>query len=404
MDPDKVLYAVNSLGVQRHNAPKDVFESIYPPVPVSARIVAGVMTRSQSIYVSLSDGSIWRIEPGEYWSRVNHKLRLPYKTKLIGLFVDSSDQVWARNRSHFSPKLEAYGDQSFYLVLNNGWVFALLKQPSGWILRLLENETPNVQDLSQVTPPFQAGVPNPRDLFGWHFRNLDNTGPNEGDVNAPQTVRLFQFSPEIAGTGGFKPSLGTEPIEASGRGWLKLIEYGLADLGLGQRASMNYVRFAACLTWPKTAQEQEAEADYNNLSFSAGEQEYFGQCGLNSSEYRLNPMDTRPRILSGDLDGDDAIDQVVRIERLNDGRRGIAVCRAGTWLHLFGFEEDADLIPTKNVAHVLSAFSVWYLQDADGLDVIVLERPEKGMAWLSWGRDEETFRWRDIYSVVTGEP
>ena len=34
---------------------------------------------------------------------------------------------------------------------------------------------------------------NHRLLEGWHFRNQANTGPNEGDVNAPQREREFDF-------------------------------------------------------------------------------------------------------------------------------------------------------------------------------------------------------------------
>lgn len=42
-----------------------------------------------------------------------------------------------------------------------------------------------------ATPPYR-GI-NARDLEGWHFRNHDNTGPNAGDVNAPQERRDFLF-------------------------------------------------------------------------------------------------------------------------------------------------------------------------------------------------------------------
>ncbi len=42
-----------------------------------------------------------------------------------------------------------------------------------------------------ATPPYR-GL-NPRDIEGWHFRNQRNTGPNLGDVNAPQDERGFGF-------------------------------------------------------------------------------------------------------------------------------------------------------------------------------------------------------------------
>lgn len=319
----------------------------------------------------------------------------------------------ARSRSNFSAKLEAYGQNDFYLVLNNGWVLALISHPNGWVLRLLDREHSEALDLSQVTPPFSAGVPNPRDLFGWHFRNRDNSGLNTGEVNAPQLLRLFQFSPELSGTGGFKPSNNAQSLQASGRGWFKILDYGLGDLDADQRASMKYLRFEACLSWPKSTDQQRAEADYQSLIYTATEREYFTQCGLDFSAFELNPVDTRPRVLSGDIDGDGAIDQLVRVERISDGVRGIAVCRAGTWLKLLGFDPEMDQGLSGDLRHIVSAFSVWYLRqrsdetqaqtqlDSAG-DTLVLERPEKGMAWLHW--KEGSFNWQKAYSVVTQEP
>jgi hypothetical protein len=54
--------------------------------------------------------------------------------------------------------------------------------------------------VTAVTPPFR-GV-NPAVIQGWHFRNKDNTGPNEpgdGNVNAPQMERRFAFVRDSAG-------------------------------------------------------------------------------------------------------------------------------------------------------------------------------------------------------------
>ena len=31
------------------------------------------------------------------------------------------------------------------------------------------------------------------DIVGWNFRNADNTGENDGSVNAPQEIREFNF-------------------------------------------------------------------------------------------------------------------------------------------------------------------------------------------------------------------
>lgn len=42
-----------------------------------------------------------------------------------------------------------------------------------------------------VTPPYRGM--NSRIIQGWHFRNEDNTDANDGSVNAPQEIRVFQF-------------------------------------------------------------------------------------------------------------------------------------------------------------------------------------------------------------------
>lgn len=65
----------------------------------------------------------------------------------------------------------------------------------GWWITL-RNKTENscrtgLEYAGPVTPPFY-GV-NELSVLGWHFRNADNTGPNDGSVNAPQEIRSFRF-------------------------------------------------------------------------------------------------------------------------------------------------------------------------------------------------------------------
>lgn len=65
----------------------------------------------------------------------------------------------------------------------------------GWWITL-RNKTENgcrtgPEYAGPVTPPFY-GV-NELSVLGWHFRNADNTGPNDGSVNAPQEIRQFRF-------------------------------------------------------------------------------------------------------------------------------------------------------------------------------------------------------------------
>lgn len=87
--------------------------------------------------------------------------------------------------------------EKFEHVLPNGLIFSLIPTEyaelgwMGWIIQI-ESSSKSGHDYSGiVTPPFR-GV-NALQIIGWHFRNADNTGPNDGSVNAPQEERNFLF-------------------------------------------------------------------------------------------------------------------------------------------------------------------------------------------------------------------
>jgi len=285
------------------------------------------------------------------------------------------------------------GERGFFQSLDNGWVFALIPADYGWSLRVYENaQIGDVVDLTSLTPP-HGGVPNPRDILGWHFRNADNTAANDGSVNAPTHLRAFVVSPALAGTGGFKPSAGPDdprlagPGPGDGIGWLRVLDYGLADLEPGERARMNYLKFDACVSWPRSQAERVRLADLASPVFSDEDRETFGACGLDLVTYDLDATRT-PRTLGGDIDGDGALDEVAQVQRRADGKRGLALCRAGTWLDLIGFDTHlGDMEPGY-----LDSVEAWqWLSDiddrpahltgidlppADG-DLLVLERVEK---------------------------
>ncbi|MGD9535656.1 MAG: hypothetical protein AB7P52_03440 [Alphaproteobacteria bacterium] len=234
---------------------------------------------------------------------------------------------------------EAAGKNAYQWPVNPFWTLQLVPAEHGWDLGLIARDG---IDLSQVTPPFRL-APNPRQLYGWHFRNQDNTGPNDGSVNAPQALRLFVFSPALEGTGGFKPSADTLDqdvvSQAEGRGWLKVLDYGLADLAPGQQARMVYLAFEACLSWPKAVTEALAQA-----LISPELVERFGACGL-PPDYALTAYLT-PVELGGDFDGDGTLDLAAPVTRRADGKRALALCRAGTYLDVIGLEgEMGHLMP-----------------------------------------------------------
>ena len=136
-----------------------------------------------------------------------------------------------------------------------GWLVRLRPLETGWGLEVTQKGREE-EDLARLTPPWHF-VPNARDIEGWHFRNKDNTGPNDGSVNAPREIRDFIFSPEV-GRGIEYNGSGTTPqdvarVEAFGRGWLRLEQFELSPPRRGERATMESLRFTVCLTMPASA-------------------------------------------------------------------------------------------------------------------------------------------------------
>ncbi len=298
---------------------------------------------------------------------------------------------------HIKP--EIYGGHNFTQDLGNGLWFRLGAAKHGWVIYVFGRGGDGADvDLTQITPPFRG--PNPRQLYGWHFRNQANTGPNQGDVNAPQHDRIFLFSPSLIGTGGFKPPQGTapsvEPDPNSGLGWLKVLDYGLSDLEPGKQARMTYLQFDACVTWPKSEDEQQRDADQASPDFLPEEMETFGSCGLDLEAYELDAA-ILPRQYGGDIDGDDVVDEVAQVRRKSDGKRGLVLCRAGTWIDVLGM--DGESIGNDLKPGYFDQMEVWqwvakgaggspYISDdhwarSDG-DILALERVEKQVILLFW--------------------
>lgn len=294
---------------------------------------------------------------------------------------------------------EIAGRKPFTAQVSDAWVFSLEPAEYGWDVRVRDAHN---MDLTQITPPFHL-QPNPRELYGWHFRNAANTGSNTGDVNAPQHLRLFEFSPALTGTGGFRPPQGTpearEPDPHSGRGALRILDMGLADLEPGEKARMNYLKFDVCLTWPKTKQESIAALNDQSPDYLDEERESMYGCGLDPAQYELFAW-VMPRWIVGDLDGDDAIDDIAPIRRKSDGRKGIAICRAGTWLSVIGYGQ-AELEPLQtsdgeprtetyfSFAEYLDRVEYWKMDRVDGKnDSLVLGRTEKAELAVFWNGKE----------------
>lgn len=128
--------------------------------------------------------------------------------------------------------------------------------PYGW--EIVVTQEGRDENLARLTPPFHF-VPNPREIEGWHFRNSDNSGPNEPgekNVNAPGKVREFVFSPAV-GVSIDGPDANVPPtpeelqaVAAWGRGTLTILDYRLADLEPHATARLDWMRFTVTLSWP----------------------------------------------------------------------------------------------------------------------------------------------------------
>lgn len=285
------------------------------------------------------------------------------------------------------------------LPVGPGWQLVFEPHAQGWRMRLYDGPDPgDARDLSTVTPPRSASLPNPRDLFGWHFRNAANSGPNTGDVNAPQHLRGIFFSTALAGTGGYKPAPAAPthlpPDPGDGRGWLRITDMTLSPPEPGARAVMTSARLDLCLTWPRQDDTPE-------------DREIMGACGLDLGQWALSEQ-ISPRLLGGDFDRDGAHDHAGLVRHRGDGRAALALCRAGTWLDLL----DGDPLP-PGLAPQLEAWRrlprdhgpLGYVGEppwpaAEG-DLIALERVEKSLHLLY--RAGGTWRVQQVYRLVTGE-
>ncbi|OWU86386.1 hypothetical protein ATO6_06090 [Oceanicola sp. 22II-s10i] len=299
----------------------------------------------------------------------------------------------AEGRQAFSQdgiRLEAGERQA--IGFGPGLVLVFDPAPHGWSARVTDAAR---RDISGMSAP-RFGV-DPRDLAGWHFRNAANTGPNAGDVNAPQSARDIRFDPGLAGTAGVRPGEPADADAAPGRGLLVLRDVVLTPPEAGQRARMLTVTLDLCLTWPVPKSDAPEGA-----TFLAG-------CGVDFGRWRLAQWPAPP-VLTGQFGGGPAPDAVA-IARDDSDAPALLLCLDGTRLSVA--EDGAGLVPPG----LLARAEAWRVvpadhggfgyqgeppwPDTDGA-VIVLERIEKSMdlIYVSQGH----WRGQRQFSLVTKEP
>lgn len=159
----------------------------------------------------------------------------------------------------------------------------------------------------------------------------------------------------------------------------------------------------------QTETEGRAEADLASSDLLPEEVELMRACWLDEA-YALDALVT-PRILSGDFDGDDALDYAAYVRRISDGARGVAVCRAGTWLDVLGIDGPVPGSPMDE--GFFGSVETWRVSTMEDVptgwvgepprpraagDVLVLERVEKALYSVYW--NGETFQSHQHYRYV----
>src|SRR6266516_2937456 len=157
----------------------------------------------------------------------------------------------------FSGSIKA--GKRFERTFGGRFIFTLEPIDCGWEICIYERG--RTENIARLTPPFHF-VPNPRDIEGWHFRHENNTGPNDGIVNAPQKRREFIFSPEVGETiDGPQARYGVTPgevdrVEAFGHGDVEITHLKLSPPHENEKARILAMEFRCKIVWRQKPLEQ----------------------------------------------------------------------------------------------------------------------------------------------------
>lgn len=128
---------------------------------------------------------------GQYWDGQS-SFKFTFAADSIAQNSKTTNSPGSQSAVRFSG--EVLKGQSFERRIGANLFFRLIPQELGWTISVGGDSGPGNNFCGVVTPPYR-GV-NHIYVEGWHFRNVDNSGPNEPgpkNVNAPQEVRDFNF-------------------------------------------------------------------------------------------------------------------------------------------------------------------------------------------------------------------
>ncbi|HVO75798.1 MAG TPA: hypothetical protein VMT35_17355 [Ignavibacteriaceae bacterium] len=172
----------------------------------------------------------------------------------------------------FSQQLKFSGEiekgNSFHYKISKNLFFELLPGEFGWIISIRDSDY-NENYCAIATPPFH-GI-NSLYIEGWHFRNSDNSGPNEAgekNINAPQEIRQFSFvldkesyerTAALLDTILYSGNNNNENLNKAetelksmkkGIGRLEIVDMKLMNLKVGEKAGFEYMKFSVELNIP----------------------------------------------------------------------------------------------------------------------------------------------------------
>ena len=157
----------------------------------------------------------------------------------------------------------------FETEIGENLFFRLNPHELGWMISVGSKTSAENNFCGVVTPPYR-GI-NHIYIEGWHFRNADNTGPNEAgpkNVNAPQEIREFNFVLDDADYRKafdalrkllWSYSYSKREVEEArrvhekltkGRGTLTIRDLKLNNLEAGKQAGIDLMRFDLELVLP----------------------------------------------------------------------------------------------------------------------------------------------------------
>lgn len=246
----------------------------------------------------------------------------------------------------------------------------------GWRIGMLDRDG---LEIPMFAAPLRPVETNPLSIAGWHFRNRENTGPNVGDVNAPQRERRFTFG-TMATNPVVNPGSGApvDPREGfGGLGVLTITDYTLTPPEPGKRAAFTSLSFSVCLLWQGGGERLDPIVDADpGVAFDAVVATMRG-CGVDTVKFKLSDRMSRGRegaqrpFLEPDMDGDNIPDLVVPVTRRKDEMPGLAICLVGTeTLVMVGYD-----------GRIGKHFDPSYFNSADGWGIHrgqVYQSPEEG--------------------------